>query len=137
MSHIASDFTCVYWTAVGTSSGTTDVYELGFSYLSISVFTLLLATANACTEKLKVPELVFFLKSQIFYGLDSEYLYVGTYLSDFQSLIEFNTLWDIFIMQLCKNYINLKHKFNENVIKTTQRRINFLKTPAVEFSNFG
>ena len=36
--HIASDFTCVYCTAAGTIFGTTDVYELGFSYLSISIF---------------------------------------------------------------------------------------------------
>ena len=36
--HIASDFICVYCTAAGTIFGTTDVYELGFPYLSISVF---------------------------------------------------------------------------------------------------
>ena len=36
--HIVSDFTCVYCTAAGTIFGTTDVYELGFSYLSISIF---------------------------------------------------------------------------------------------------
>ena len=30
--------TCVYCTAAGTIFGTTDVYELGFSYLSISIF---------------------------------------------------------------------------------------------------
>ena len=34
---IASDFTCVYYTAAGTIFGTTDVYELSFSYLSISI----------------------------------------------------------------------------------------------------
>ena len=33
-----SDFTCVYCTAVGTIFGTTDVYELSFSYLSINIF---------------------------------------------------------------------------------------------------
>ena len=37
---IASDFTCVYCTATGTIFGTTDIYELGFSYLSISIFIL-------------------------------------------------------------------------------------------------
>ena len=35
-------------------------------------------------------------------------------------------------MQLCKNYVNLKHcidqKFNAIVIKTAHRRSNFLKT---------
>ena len=36
--HIASDFTCVYCTAVGTIFGTTDVFELGFSYLPVSIF---------------------------------------------------------------------------------------------------
>ena len=42
MGHIASDFTCVYCAAtVGTFFGTTDVYELGFSYLSISIFIAL------------------------------------------------------------------------------------------------
>ena len=37
---IALDFACVYCTrtAAGTIFGTTDVYELGFSYLSISIF---------------------------------------------------------------------------------------------------
>ena len=35
--HIASDFTCVYC-ADGTIFGTTDLYELGFSYLSLSIF---------------------------------------------------------------------------------------------------
>ena len=35
---IASDFTCIYNTAVGTVFETTDVYELDFSYLSISIF---------------------------------------------------------------------------------------------------
>ena len=38
--HIASDFTCVYCAAAGTIFGSTDVYELGFSYLSISIFTV-------------------------------------------------------------------------------------------------
>ena len=40
MAHIASEFTCVYCTTstAGTIFGTTDVYELGFSYLSISIF---------------------------------------------------------------------------------------------------
>ena len=38
MAHIDSDFTCVYCTATGTIFGTTDVYELGFSHLSISIF---------------------------------------------------------------------------------------------------
>ena len=37
VAHIASDFTCVYYIAAGTLFGTTDVYELGFSNLSISV----------------------------------------------------------------------------------------------------
>ena len=36
--HIASDFTRVNCTAAGTLFGTTDVYEVGFSYLSISIF---------------------------------------------------------------------------------------------------
>ena len=36
--NIASDFTCVYCADAGTIFGTTDVYELGFSYLSISIF---------------------------------------------------------------------------------------------------
>ena len=40
MARIASDFTCVYCTAAGTFFGTTDVYELSFSYLSISIFTV-------------------------------------------------------------------------------------------------
>ena len=39
---------------------------------------------------------------------------------------------DIFIIQLCKNDVNLKHcigqKFNVNVIKAAHRRSNFLKT---------
>ena len=35
----ASDFTCVYCAAAGTIFRTIDVYELGFSYLSISIFT--------------------------------------------------------------------------------------------------
>ena len=35
---IASDFTCVYNTAVGTVFETTDVYKLSFSYLYISIF---------------------------------------------------------------------------------------------------
>ena len=30
----------VYCAAAGTIFGTTDVYELGFSYLSISIFTI-------------------------------------------------------------------------------------------------
>ena len=38
----------------------------------------------------------------------------------------------IFIMQLCKNYANLKHyigpKFNANVIKATHRRSDFSDT---------
>ena len=38
--NIASDFTCVYCRAAGTIFGTTGVYELGFSYLSISIFSL-------------------------------------------------------------------------------------------------
>ena len=38
---IATDFTCVYYTAAGTVFGTTDVYELGFSYLSICIFRYL------------------------------------------------------------------------------------------------
>ena len=38
MASIALDFTCVYSTAAGTIFGTTDVYELGFSYISIGVF---------------------------------------------------------------------------------------------------
>ena len=33
VAHIASDFTYVYCTAVGTIFGTTDVYELGFSLI--------------------------------------------------------------------------------------------------------
>ena len=37
--HIVSDFTCVYSAATGTIFGTTHVYELYFSYLSISIFT--------------------------------------------------------------------------------------------------
>ena len=37
--HITSDFTCVFCAAAGTIFGTKDVYELGFSYLSISIFT--------------------------------------------------------------------------------------------------
>ena len=36
--HIASDFTCVYCAAAETLFGTTDVYELDFSYLSVSTF---------------------------------------------------------------------------------------------------
>ena len=36
--YIASDFTCVYCAAAGTISWTKDAYELGFSYLSISIF---------------------------------------------------------------------------------------------------
>ena len=35
MTHIASDFTCVVCVSAGTIFGTTDVYEFGFSYLSI------------------------------------------------------------------------------------------------------
>ena len=35
---IASDFTCVYCATAVTIFGTTDVYEHGFSYLSISIF---------------------------------------------------------------------------------------------------
>ena len=37
--HIASDFTCVYCAADGTIFRATDVYELVFSYLSISIFS--------------------------------------------------------------------------------------------------
>ena len=40
MAHIASHCTCVNSAPAGTIFGTTDVYELGFSYLSISIFTL-------------------------------------------------------------------------------------------------
>ena len=36
--HIASDFTCVYSAAAGTICGTTDVFELTFSYTFISIF---------------------------------------------------------------------------------------------------
>ena len=36
--HIASNFVCLYYATAGTIVGTTDVYELGFSYLSISIF---------------------------------------------------------------------------------------------------
>ena len=36
--HIASDFTCA---AAGTIFGTTEVYELGFSYLSINIFIII------------------------------------------------------------------------------------------------
>ena len=39
--HIALDFTYVYCTAAGTIFGTTDVYELDFYYLSISIFKIL------------------------------------------------------------------------------------------------
>ena len=38
VAHIASDFTCVFCAAVGTFFGTIDVYELCFSYLSLSIF---------------------------------------------------------------------------------------------------
>ena len=39
--HITSDFTCVYCAAAaGTIFETTDVYELGFSYLSFSIFNV-------------------------------------------------------------------------------------------------
>ena len=37
--HIAPDFTCVHCTDAGTIFGTTDVYELGLTYLSISIFS--------------------------------------------------------------------------------------------------
>ena len=37
--HIASDFTRVYCAETGTIFGTTYVYELDFSYLSISIFS--------------------------------------------------------------------------------------------------
>ena len=36
-----SPVTCVYCAAAVTIFGTTDVYELGFSYLSISIFKIL------------------------------------------------------------------------------------------------
>ena len=36
LANSASDFTCVHCAAAGTIFGTTDVYELGFSYLSES-----------------------------------------------------------------------------------------------------
>ena len=36
--HNASDFTCIYCTAAGTIFVSTYVYELGFSYLSFSIF---------------------------------------------------------------------------------------------------
>ena len=36
--YITSDFTCVNCAVTGTIFGTTDVYELGFPYLSISIF---------------------------------------------------------------------------------------------------
>ena len=36
--HNTSRFTCVCSAAAGTIVGTTDVYELGFSYLSLSIF---------------------------------------------------------------------------------------------------
>ena len=36
--NIALHFTCVYSAAAGNIFGTTDVYELGFSYLSIGIF---------------------------------------------------------------------------------------------------
>ena len=37
---LTSPQTCVYITAAGTIFGTTDVYELGFSYLSFGIFNL-------------------------------------------------------------------------------------------------
>ena len=55
VAHIASEFICVYSAAAGTIFGTKDVYELGFSYLSISIFTGLLAffskTDMRCIER--------------------------------------------------------------------------------------
>ena len=38
--HSASGFTSVYCAAAGTIFGTTDVCELGFSYLSFSIYIL-------------------------------------------------------------------------------------------------
>ena len=40
MAHIASDFTSVFCADAGIIFGTTDLYELGFSYLSICIFTV-------------------------------------------------------------------------------------------------
>ena len=39
--------------AAGTIFGTTDVYELGFSYLSISIFTYAIQISGALSEFLK------------------------------------------------------------------------------------
>ena len=50
--HIASDFTCVYCSAAGTILRTTDVYELDFSYLSISIFTLFVNKILTCINAL-------------------------------------------------------------------------------------
>ena len=56
--HIASDFTCLYFAASGIIFGTTDVYELGFSYLSFSIFTVY--NDDMLTEPIKkIPFLLY------------------------------------------------------------------------------
>ena len=44
VAHIASDFTCVYCAVAGTIFGTTDIYQLSFSYLSINIFIVYTVT---------------------------------------------------------------------------------------------
>ena len=57
--------------------------------------------------------------------------------------IEFNIFYNIFILQLCKNYVNLKYciglKSNVIVIKTAHRRSGMLKTLVSQeiFANIG
>ena len=48
--HMASDFTCVYCTAAETFFGATDEYEIGFSFLSIGIFS----DTNSYTKTHKV-----------------------------------------------------------------------------------
>ena len=64
--HIASDFTSVYCAecaAAGTIFETIDVYELGFSYVSISIFNCMYQYLLSCISG-------FFLKESFPYTIE-------------------------------------------------------------------
>ena len=72
MAHIASDFTCVYCAAAGTIFGTTDIYELGFSYLSL--VSLVLYSVKIRKDCLIYPVNKFLVKNRKFLHNSQSYV---------------------------------------------------------------
>ena len=114
MAHIATEFTCVYYATAGTIFGTTEVYELGLSYISISIFKKI----HFLIEHIFLLLFVIFFEKRIFLK-DSYTIFEGKKWSPYTLLLAFLSVDDYSFSPNTSMFTILLHVyiFKENFLK--------------------